>query len=77
MDAVWTVALTARSYGELGNAAIPVLGGIYLLLLTSRVIGKKRGVDTKYDAKVDRLKWFGPILIVIGIVYLLIGLMRF
>ena len=56
--------------GELVNGAIPVLGGIYATLLGYRVVGKKPGVNAKYDewhsCYGQLLKVLVPVLVVFG-----------
>jgi hypothetical protein len=56
--------------GQLLNGAIPVLGGIYATLVGFRLIGKKPGVNTKYDDWHNRygllLKILGPLTVLFG-----------
>ena len=62
--------------GSLVNAAIPFCVGVYCLLIGFRVVGKKPGADPKYDAWHARfgmfLKVAGPVLMGIGVLYLVL-----
>jgi hypothetical protein len=62
--------------GSLVNAAIPFFVGVYCLLVGFRVVGSKPGVNPKYDQWHERFGLFfkiaGPVLMVVGILYLVI-----
>ena len=66
--------------GSLINAAIPFFIGIYCLLVGFRVVGSKPGVNPKYDQMLERFGIFfkiaGPVLMVLGIIYLLMDYSR-
>jgi hypothetical protein len=66
--------------GPLVNAAIPFFVGIYCLLVGFRVVGSKPGVNPKYDQWHGRFGIFfkiaGPVLMVLGIFYLVIDSAR-
>ena len=59
------------------NAAIPFLGGVYCLLVGFRVVGPKPGVNPKHDAMMVKFGAFfkvaGPVLMLVGVVYFIIG----
>jgi hypothetical protein len=59
------------------NAAIPFLVGVYCLLVGFRIVGSKPGVNPKYDEWHARFgvvfKIAGPILMVVGVIYLVSG----
>ena len=63
--------------GALVNAAIPFCVGVYCLLFGFRIVGKKPGVDPKFDEWHTRfgifLKITGPVLIVLAIIFLVSG----
>jgi hypothetical protein len=63
--------------GTLINAAIPFVVGVYCLLVGFRVVGSKPGANPKYDewhAKFGIfLKVAGPVLMLLGVFYLVIG----
>jgi hypothetical protein len=63
--------------GALVNAAIPFCVGIFCLLVGFRVVGKKPGEDPKFDEWHTRfgifLKFAGPVLIVLAIIFLVSG----
>lgn len=58
------------------NAAIPFFVGIYVLLVGFRVVGKKPGVDPKFDEFHERFgtlfKVLGVACLVLSVVYLII-----
>jgi hypothetical protein len=68
----------AETVGALVNAAIPFFVGIYCLLVGFRVVGSKPGVNPKYDQWHERFGLFfkiaGPVLMLVGVGYLLIDL---
>jgi hypothetical protein len=57
--------------GQLVNAAIPFCVGVYVLLVGFRFIGKKPGVDPKFDQWHAR---FGIVMKVIGVVCILLSI---
>jgi hypothetical protein len=63
--------------GALVNAAIPFCVGIYCLLVGFRIVGKKAGDDPKFDEWHARFGVFfkvaGPILMILGIIFLVMG----
>jgi hypothetical protein len=63
--------------GSLVNAAIPFGVGVFCLLVGFRLVGKKPGADPKYDEWHARFgtvfKVAGPVLIVVGVLYLVLG----
>jgi hypothetical protein len=62
------------------DAAIPFLVGVYCLLVGFRVVGKKPGVNPKYDQWHARFgtvfKVVGPVLMLVGVIYLAVGSAR-
>ena len=58
-------------FGELVNAAIPFLGGIYATLLGYRVVGTKPGTSIRADewhTRFDRMfRILGPLLMLFGL----------
>jgi hypothetical protein len=66
--------------GSFVNSAIPFCVGIYCLLVGFRVVGSKPGVNPKYDQWHERFGLFfkiaGPVLMVVGVIYLAIDLGR-
>jgi hypothetical protein len=58
------------------EGAIPFVGGACALLVAYRAIGKKPGFDPDYDARMDRFsllaKIIGPILMVVGVGYVVL-----
>ncbi len=67
--------MTSLQMGQLVNGVIPFLGGIYAALLGFRVLGKKNGVNERYDEWHRKyakfLKVLGPILSLWGLLEVL------
>jgi hypothetical protein len=67
--------------GNLVNAAIPFLGGLYATLLRFRMVGKPLGADPLYDQKFERFgrifKVLGPVLMLFALFLAICGLIRF
>jgi hypothetical protein len=63
--------------GTLVNAAIPFVVGVYCLLVGFRLVGKRPGADPKFDRWHERfgtvLKVAGPVLMALGVFYLVLG----
>jgi hypothetical protein len=62
--------MTEQMFGGTVDALIPLLAGVYATLLGFRVVGKRPGVDPKYDAKMNRsagmMQLLGPVLVLFG-----------
>lgn len=58
--------------GDLANAAIPLVAGIYATLRGLRLIGPRRGLSPRSDEWDDRFgrvfRVFGPLLILFGLI---------
>lgn len=54
------------------EGSIPLAAGIYFTLLGHRIVGKKPGIDYKYDdwieGKTSLFKTLGPIVIIFGVI---------
>jgi len=66
--------------GSVVNAAIPFLVGVYCLLVGFRWVGAKPGANPKYDQWHARFGMFfkiaGPVLMALGVFYLIIDSSR-
>jgi hypothetical protein len=66
--------------GQLVNGAIPFFGGIYVILLGFRVVGKKPGASLRYDEWHNRfggtLKVCGPVIVLFGLFLWITGIAR-
>jgi hypothetical protein len=65
--------MSPRLVGMLVDAAIPILGGVYLTLLGMRVVGKRPGASEKYDAWHAR---YGSGMTAMGVILILMTLAR-
>ena len=63
--------MTADQIGALVDGAIPFLGGLYVTLLSFRIVGKKLGKDDRCDHWHERfggvMKIVGPLLMIFGV----------
>ncbi len=63
--------MTPSQYGALADGIIPIVFGLFVTLQGHRIIGKQKGVDPAYDAKIDKFEnlfiWGGPLLVIFGI----------
>jgi len=63
--------MSPQMIGDLGNAAISLVGGTLATLYGFRKIGKKPGEDKSYDEKMKKLekplKILGPIVLLFGL----------
>lgn len=63
--------MNSRQLAALIDGLIPVVGGVTAILLSYRVIGKKPGVDSAYDARMQKWRGYyqldGVFLILFGI----------
>ncbi len=66
--------MSPNAIGQIGDAIIPLLGGIFATLLGFRKIGKKPGQDVSYDEKMKKLekplKILGSLVFFFGLIQL-------
>jgi hypothetical protein len=57
--------------GAIANSFFEIIGGLYLFLLSKRLVGKKPGVDAKLDQFIEKngtlLQIGGPALFIFGL----------
>ncbi|MEW4566737.1 hypothetical protein AB1L88_02605 [Tautonia sp. JC769] len=62
------------------EAAIPIVAGVYLTLVSYRVVGKEPGTDFRWDVWHQQygaiVKVLGPLMVLFGIFLAIVGLLR-
>lgn len=62
------------------NGAIPFFAGLYLTLMSYRIVGKKPGESQQFDAfhakHSHRMKYLGPLMMIFDVFLAVMGIAR-